>query len=274
MPKDHRKNTGTQLTVGDETLSIPQWAARAGIKTGTLYYRLEHGWSVEDAVGISPHFHNRKYDGDVTQDHVHGASGTKEYRSWSHLVERCTNPKNKSYARYGGRGIKVADEWRDVGGFSVFLAHVGLAPTSEHEIDRIDNNGNYVPGNVRWATAMEQARNRSSNLRITAFGETKCLAEWAISSGIRAMTIHRRFTVMGWSAEESVSVPVGKSQRPVVKPIYYCSCGKTVCGNNIHVKHRAMHERRADGHRYVPLDEYERRFPLGEPERFKQRTSK
>lgn len=80
------------------------------------------------------------------------------YRSYIHLRERCNNPNNKDYARYGGRGIKCL--WNS---FIEFITDMGMRPTSSHSIDRIDNNGNYEASNCRWATVAQQASNKSRN---------------------------------------------------------------------------------------------------------------
>lgn len=80
------------------------------------------------------------------------------WQTWRDMVKRCHNPAHQSYRHYGGRGITVCDEWRE--SFRAFLLYMGPKPTSEHSLDRINNDGNYEPGNVRWATRSEQARNR------------------------------------------------------------------------------------------------------------------
>lgn len=86
-----------------------------------------------------------------------------EYVSWCSMKQRCTNPNHKFYENYGGRGIRVSDRWRygenGQSGFECFIADMGRRPTPQHSIDRIDVNGIYEPGNVRWSTAKEQAAN-------------------------------------------------------------------------------------------------------------------
>jgi hypothetical protein len=91
---------------------------------------------------------------------THGESRppTVEWKAWDSMKDRCRNPNNKRWKDYGGRGIAVCHEWRD--SYPAFLAHVGRRPSPAHSLDRIDNDGNYEPGNVRWATLEEQNRNR------------------------------------------------------------------------------------------------------------------
>jgi hypothetical protein len=81
-----------------------------------------------------------------------------EYDAWQAMKQRCSNPRLRTWKDYGGRGIRVCDEWR--ASFFAFFDHIGPRPSSKHSVDRIDVNGHYEPGNVRWATPLEQARNR------------------------------------------------------------------------------------------------------------------
>jgi hypothetical protein len=88
-----------------------------------------------------------------------------EYGSWHSMIARCTNPRYDSFHDYGGRGITVCDRWRygenGMSGFECFISDMGPRPSPNHSLDRIDPNGNYEPGSVRWATAKEQANNRN-----------------------------------------------------------------------------------------------------------------
>lgn len=97
----------------------------------------------------------------------HGRRWTPEYRTWCAMIDRCHREKNINFANYGGRGIRVCDEWRK--SFQAFFDHVGPKPTAAHSIDRIDVDGNYEPGNVRWVTKAVQAVNtRKAKARAAA----------------------------------------------------------------------------------------------------------
>ncbi len=130
----------------------------------------------------------------------HGAAGlvkTSEYRSWLAARRRCMNPTDKDYPRYGGRGITFCERWNR---FEDFLADMGTRPPGT-SIDRIDNAGNYEPGNCRWATTIEQARNKRGLALITHGGETLCLSEWAERLGLPLPRLAKR-RENGWPDHE------------------------------------------------------------------------
>ena len=121
----------------------------------------------------------------------HGLSGTPEFAAWRTMINRCYNPKNSSYANYGGRGISVCAEWRDSP--IRFINDMGERPSPTHSIDRIDNNGNYEPKNCRWATWSAQALNRRDTIFETINGITKSLGEWSKESELSPNTVYMRY---------------------------------------------------------------------------------
>lgn len=137
----------------------------------------------------------------------HGMSRTPEYKVWRAMQDRCTNPNNQSWDRYGGRGITVCDAWKD---FTSFIADMGIRPSPGHSIDRIDGNGNYEPDNCRWATIHEQNNNREGNVLLTWKGETMTLVQWGRRLGICKETMRGRLR-LGWTMERVVSTPVRAS---------------------------------------------------------------
>jgi len=126
-----------------------------------------------------------------------------EYRAWSRMLDRCRNPNDGSFERYGGRGIKVCEEWQGNGGFERFIKCVGPRPSKRHSLERIDNSGDYRPSNVKWVTGKDQARNRRTNRILTIDGVAKCVAEWGEEEGVSASTISGRLS-RGWSDKEAV----------------------------------------------------------------------
>lgn len=144
----------------------------------------------------------------------HGMSGTPTYKSWLHMVSRCTNKgRDQLWKYYGGRGIKVCDRWMT---FDNFLADMGVRPDGT-TIDRIDGNGHYEPGNCRWATFVEQCNNRRTNRVVTFRDQKMTLAELASLSGVRLQTLWFRLQ-SGWTVEEAATLPVLRGSNQFTTP--------------------------------------------------------
>lgn len=143
---------------------------------------------------------------------THYKSGTRLYAIWNNMRERCRNPKTKEYPYYGGRGIKVCDEW--LNNFQAFYdwamvnGYDETAPRGQCTIDRIDNDGNYCPENCRWTTAKVQANNTRRTRFIELDGERHSVTEWARRLGINQSTISMRLNKYGWSAEKALRTEV------------------------------------------------------------------
>jgi len=136
---------------------------------------------------------------------THGMSDSDTYSCWRSMNRRCHEQSNASYADYGGRGITVCDRWRH--SFEDFLADMGPRPSPKHSIDRYPNqNGNYEPGNCRWATSVEQNNNMRSNRNLTYNGETLSVSQWAKRIGINVQTLWERIQ-SGWSVERALTEP-------------------------------------------------------------------
>ena len=132
--------------------------------------------------------------------HSTGGKESPTYKSWSAMKARCCRPTASNYAWYGARGIRVCERWM---AFPNFLDDMGEAPAG-HTIDRINTNGNYEPGNCRWVLPVEQNRNRRTNRMLTHNGETRCIAEWAEVTCLRARSIWQRLN-RGWSVERALA---------------------------------------------------------------------
>jgi hypothetical protein len=134
----------------------------------------------------------------------HNMSRTKIYKIWTTLKQRCENNNDKNYPRYGGRGIMVCKEWAD--SFDAFYMHMGDMPTG-CSLDRIDNNGNYEPGNVRWATKVQQTRNKRGVHLFEFNGEMKTLKEITHEFGASYQTVHQRIFKLGMSLKDALLTP-------------------------------------------------------------------
>src|SRR6266536_3662514 len=144
----------------------------------------------------------------VQQSSKHGMARrgktSPEWRAWRNMIVRCEWPTRYDYSRYGGRGIAVCERWRN--SFEAFFADMRPRPSSQHSIDRIDNDGNYESGNCRWTTRKEQARNRRSTV-FFAHGVARrmCLKDVAQNLGVSYMKVLDR-RHRGWSNEQALGL--------------------------------------------------------------------
>lgn len=130
---------------------------------------------------------------------------SKAYNAWMHMKMRCVNPNDEHFSLYGGRGIKVCDEW--MRSYEQFFADMGEPPTSRHSLDRINVNGDYEPGNCRWVTQKIQTNNQRRNLYFTYQGETHTLKEWCEIKKLSYDKVRQRIQRLNWSFERAISEP-------------------------------------------------------------------
>lgn len=147
----------------------------------------------------------------------HGGSSRRngkdpEYGVWSHIIGRCTNPSDAGWENYGGRGITICDRWRE--SYANFLADMGRRPSPRHMIERKDNNKGYEPSNCEWSTRQVQNNNTRRNRIIEFRGESKTLAEWGRTTGIRPHCIRQRIDIYGWTIEEALTTSKQPGKMP------------------------------------------------------------
>ena len=155
--------------------------------------------------------------GCITKERLtkHGGYGTRLYGIFDKMKSRCNNINSKDYKNYGGRGIKVCDEWQDdTNGFINFYNWaINNGYQDNLSIDRINNDGNYEPDNCRWTDAVTQSNNRRTSKFITYNGETKTITQWSKSTGIGQTVIAQRLK-RGWTIEETLTIsPVGHHRK-------------------------------------------------------------
>lgn len=147
--------------------------------------------------------------------HGHAKRGeglSPTYRTWQAMLTRCSNPKVKSYADYGARGITVCGRWNT---FANFLADMGERPPGT-TLDRKKNDVGYEVGNCRWATKLTQARNTRANVRLTYQGEEMTQAEFSELTGLKQSTVSYRMRA-GWTAEQIAITPAHTGNRVASK---------------------------------------------------------
>ncbi len=134
----------------------------------------------------------------------HGMKSTVEYETWTRMRGRCRNPRSPDFSDYGGRGIQVSPAWET---FEAFYRDMGPRPSTAHSLDRIDVDGNYEPGNCRWATKTEQAINRRNVIMVEIDGQKRCLKEWSTHYGLTYRTVHLRVQRYGWDPVRALTTP-------------------------------------------------------------------
>lgn len=161
-----------------------------GISSCYLKGKECRGWKIE-RIGLS----------------THGETNTRVHKIWSSMHERCERKSHEHFDCYGGRGIKVCEEWNDYGKFREWALNNGYKENLT--LDRIDVNGDYCPENCRWADWTTQQNNKRNNHNLTYRGQTKTIAEWSRVTGINKTTIRARL-ISGWCVEDVLNKPVRK----------------------------------------------------------------
>ena len=146
---------------------------------------------------------------------THGLSKSPERGVWKSMIQRCYSPKANNYHNYGGRGIRVCEQWLYKNGFLNFYTDMGPRPSSKHSIDRIDNNGDYCKENCKWVLKQQQMRNCRRNHNLICLGITTNIAHWVEITGLNRDIINHRIKD-GWSVEETLLTPkLNKQYQPI-----------------------------------------------------------
>jgi len=144
---------------------------------------------------------------------THGDAKKSLYKVWQHIKERCYDETDKAYPNYGGRGIVMFEEWKQ--SYVPFKAYIdgelGLRPSKEYSLDRVNNDLGYLPGNLRWATRAVQNRNKRTSIHWAFDGRTQCVDDWASEVKIEPKTLRNRVMKLNWSVERALTTPVRKS---------------------------------------------------------------
>lgn len=153
----------------------------------------------------------------ITHGHTRRNKHSAEHMAWRNMLNRCYREKTHNFQNYGGRGIVVCDRWRGRGGFERFLADVGHRPSPRHTIDRYpDTNGNYEPGNVRWATLRQQAQNKRDTFMVEANGKSIPLIALTRTLGVSYWRAYSRLR-RGALLRNALGIP-DAAQVPNVEP--------------------------------------------------------
>lgn len=142
---------------------------------------------------------------------THGKSSTRTYTTWRNIIARCESVGSASYHNYGARSIRICGEWRH--DFQSFYDHVSRLKNfgkKGYSLDRIDNDKDYMPGNVQWATRKQQSLNKRSNQRLSYNGKIQTFSEWERELDFPQGIISNRINRYGWSVEKALTTPPGQ----------------------------------------------------------------
>lgn len=229
-----------RIAYGDKGLSTTVWYCR---KKGYYIKTAKNPANLKSyATFILGDEEQRKRE-EAMPKYTH-ASHPRLWKVWSSMRGRCYDPKTDSYPRYGGRGIKVCDEWvADFQAFAEWAIENGYdneASFGECTIDRIDGDGDYEPSNCRWVDMIQQQNNRSNNVLIDYQGETHTIAEWSRLTGISRDSIRRRL-ISGWSVEETLTL----ARRAKCQHITFMGATKSISewSNELHISADTIRKR-------------------------------
>lgn len=206
IEQNRNLRTTKLYTLSGQAKPLGAWVDEYKVSHDLVYQRVEvFGWSLLDALTVPPSGGgSRRSDTSKTeQDYLYGA--------WLGMIGRCHKPSYQRYADYGGRGIVVNPRWQ--ASFEEFQNDVGPRPSLQHSLDRRDNDGNYEPDNVRWATSKEQNRNRRSTKRYELYGEERTLSEWAELAGVAYERVKQRVVTYKWPLAEALGTPISGGGR-------------------------------------------------------------
>lgn len=143
--------------------------------------------------------------------HGHGLKMDKTYMTWARIKSRCNNQNSPDYDDYGGRGIKVCDRWSN--SFNSFLEDMGYPPDENYSIDRINPDGNYEPNNCRWASPVQQARNKRNTIRLPYDNEMLPIGDIADRLGITYKALYQRLAKYNWDIEKAAKPSIGTNRK-------------------------------------------------------------
>jgi hypothetical protein len=186
----NNKRNNKLITINNQIKTLTQWSEISGIKRETISNRIKLGWSNNDLLNVVK---EKNYKTDLSDfKSIHKG-----------IISRCYDPNNHIFHRYGGRGIKIYDAWRNYKQFQKeILNFIGLRTSPKHQLDRINNDGNYEPNNIRWSTPKENCNNKSNNLLITIGEETKTCTLWAQEYNLSTNIILNRYYVLNWVGKD------------------------------------------------------------------------